>query len=71
MASIFVNGEKRVVALPQSVEDIIKKENIQQPEMVSVQLNETFVEKEDWASSQLQEGDRLDFLFFMGGGSMK
>lgn len=71
MASIFVNGEKRVVSLPQSVEDIIKKENIQQPEMVSVQLNETFVEKEDWASSQLQEGDRLDFLFFMGGGSMK
>lgn len=68
MAKIYVNGDVQEVALPLSVQDVIEQNGIQQPEMVSVQVNENFVEREDWAASQLQEGDRVDFLYFMGGG---
>ena len=28
-----------------------------------------FAEREDWDSIQLKEGDKVDFLYFMGGGS--
>ena len=39
-------------------------------EMVSVQVNEEFAEREDWESIQLKEGDKVDFLYFMGGGTL-
>jgi sulfur carrier protein len=33
-----------------------------------VQVNEEFAEREDWERIQLEEGDKVDFLYFMGGG---
>ena len=48
--------------------DIIKQNNVAQPEMVSVQVNEEFVDREEFATLQLNEGDEVDFLYFMGGG---
>ncbi len=44
---------------------------LQQPDMVSVQVNEEFAEREDWETIQLKEGDKVDFLYFMGGGTFK
>ena len=43
--------------------------NSLQPEMVSVQVNEEFADADDWERIQLKEGDKVDFLYFMGGGS--
>jgi sulfur carrier protein len=37
--------------------------------MVSVQVNEEFVDREEFATLQLNEGDEVDFLYFMGGGA--
>ncbi len=69
MAKIYVNGDAQEVSLPLSVSELINNSNVQQPEMVSVQVNEEFAEREDWDSIQLKEGDKVDFLYFMGGGS--
>ena len=70
MAKIYVNGEVQEVILPLNVSELIKQNNVQQPEMVSVQVNEEFAERNDWESIQLEEGDKIDFLYFMGGGTM-
>ena len=56
MVKIYVNGDAQEV-------------NLQQPEMVSVQVNEEFVDPNEWESIQLKEDDRVDFLYFMGGGA--
>lgn len=69
MAKIEVNGESRVVNLPLNVTELIKELLVENPEMVSVQVNEEFAEREDWDKIQIQEGDKIDFLYFMGGGS--
>lgn len=69
MAKIYVNGDAQEVSLPLSVSELINNSNVQQPEMVSVQVNEEFAEREDWDTIQLKEGDKVDFLYFMGGGS--
>ena len=37
--------------------------------MVSVQVNEEFAECEEWDNIQINEGDHVDFLYFMGGGA--
>jgi len=57
------------VGLPLNVSELIKQSDVQQPDMVSVQVNEEFAEREDWDSIQLKEGDKVDFLYFMGGGA--
>lgn len=69
MAKIYVNGEAQEVVLPINVTELIRANDVQQPEMVSVQVNEDFADRNDWDRIQLQEGDRVDFLYFMGGGT--
>ena len=70
MAKIYVNGDTQEVKLPLSVSDLIKQLQIVNPEMVSVQVNEEFADRDDWERIQLNEGDKVDFLYFMGGGSL-
>ena len=70
MAKIYVNGDVQEVSLPLNVSELIKQSDVQQPDMVSVQVNEEFAEREDWETIQLKEGDKVDFLYFMGGGSI-
>ena len=69
MAKIYVNGDAQEVNLPLNVSELIKQSDVQQPDMVSVQVNEEFAEREDWKKIQLKEGDKVDFLYFMGGGA--
>ena len=68
MAKIIVNGEAQEVQLPLTLTELIKQNDVQQPEMVSVQVNEDFADRTEWDSIQIQEGDTVDFLYFMGGG---
>ena len=68
MAKIYVNGDAQEVSLPLNVSELIKQSDVQQPDMVSVQVNEEFAEREDWETILLKEGDKVDFLYFMGGG---
>ena len=69
MAKIIVNGEAQEVSLPLNVSELIKQNNVLQPEMVSVQVNEDFADRTEWDSIQIKEGDSVDFLYFMGGGA--
>ncbi len=68
MAKIVVNGENQDVQLPLTVAGLIKLNNVLQPEMVSVQVNEEFVDRAEFDTLLLKENDSVDFLYFMGGG---
>ena len=70
MATIKVNGESQVVELPLTVEELIKQNNVENPELVSVQVNEEFLDRNEYLTRQVEEGDEIDFLFFMGGGQV-
>ncbi|MBC8525229.1 MAG: sulfur carrier protein ThiS [Chlorobium phaeobacteroides] len=66
---LTINGEKKEVA-PESmtVTELLKHQGVEIPDMVSVQVNGGFVERDAFDSSILKEGDEVDFLYFMGGG---
>ena len=49
------------------VMDLLKTKGID-PQMVAVELNDTMIERDHLATTPIKEGDRLEFLFFMGGG---
>ena len=69
VAKIIVNGVNQEVELPLTLTELIKQNDVQQPEMVSVQVNDDFVDRNEWDSIQIKEGDSVDFLYFMGGGA--
>ena len=68
MAKITVNGEVQEVQPGLSLTELIKQNNVEQPEMVSVQVNDDFVDRTEWDALEIKEGDVVDFLYFMGGG---
>ena len=71
MAKIIINGEAQEVQLPITLTELIRKNNVLQPEMVSVQVNDDFVDRDEWDKVSIKEGDAVDFLYFMGGGDIK
>ena len=70
MAKIFVNGEPKDVNAPICLTQLVKELLIENPELVSVQVNEAFAERDEWDSILVNEGDTVDFLYFMGGGAL-
>lgn len=39
-----------------------------EPQMVAVEVNDTMVDRDHLATTHLNDGDRVEFLFYMGGG---
>jgi sulfur carrier protein len=68
MSKIKVNGEEQEVALPLLLSDLLKQNRILQPEMVTVQINGEFVLRERFDTAEIEAGDEVDVLYFMGGG---
>lgn len=66
---IKINGKEQTIAARSlSIEELLKTVNVENPELVSVQLNGEFIAKEKRAVANLKDGDEIDFLYFMGGG---
>ena len=67
--NIKVNGEDKDIKDGVTITEILKIENVEMPDMVSVQLNDEFVDRDKFSDTALKENDKIDFLYFMGGGT--
>lgn len=65
---ITVAGEKKEVAEGLSISGLIELENVETPQYVTVSVNEEFIDAENFDTHTLNEGDEVEFLYFMGGG---
>ncbi len=65
---IKVNGTAQEIETGLNVVGLLRRNKVEQPDMVSVQLNGEFVQRDRVAATVLKEGDEVDFLYFMGGG---
>lgn len=63
---VTINGKAEEVS-GGSVLDLLKAKNIE-PQMVAVEVNDQMIERANLATTQLKEGDQVEFLFYMGGG---
>ncbi len=66
---ISIAGEKKEYAEGTTVTELIEKENVDNPEYVTVTVNDEFVDRETFSATVLKEGDEVEFLYFMGGGA--
>ena len=66
---ITLGGEKREVADGLTVAALIKQEQVETPQYVTVSVNEEFIDADSFDTQVLKEGDEVEFLYFMGGGA--
>ena len=65
---ITVAGAQKDVAEGLTVAALIEQEKVDTPQYVTVSVNEEFIDSDKFDSHVLQEGDDVEFLYFMGGG---
>ena len=67
--NIIVAGTKKEVAEGLTIAQLIVDEKVENPDYVTVTVNEDFVDQDQFATTALKENDSVEFLYFMGGGS--
>ena len=67
--TITVAGVKKEVADGLTVAQLVIEENVETPQYVTVTINDEFVESGQFAETVIKDGDSIEFLYFMGGGS--
>jgi sulfur carrier protein len=63
---ITINGKNETIDAT-TILEVLKVKEID-PQLVAVELNTQIVEQEHLATTSVKEGDKLEFLFYMGGG---
>jgi sulfur carrier protein len=65
---LVVNGNDVEVSDGINVSQLLIERKVKMPDMVSVELNETVLQRAEFETTLLREGDRVELLYFMGGG---
>jgi sulfur carrier protein len=65
---ITVAGNKKEYEAGLTVAQLIEAEKVDNPLYVTVTINDEFVDNSQRDTTVLQDGDQVEFLYFMGGG---
>lgn len=68
MPSIYLNGKKEELRPAITIAELLEIKKIK-PEVVTVELNERIIDKTEYPKVALNSGDKLEFVYYMGGGS--
>jgi len=64
---LTINGKVESLDVS-TVMDVLKAKDID-PQLVAVEVNTQMIDQENLGTTSLKEDDKLEFLFFMGGGA--
>jgi len=65
---IQINGDAREIPDGLTVSSLIDHEKVKQPLMVTVEYNGEILERDAFGETAINDGDVVEFLYFMGGG---
>jgi thiamine biosynthesis protein ThiS len=65
---LLINGEDRSVDGPLSLQGLVEQLGMK-ADRVAVELNRNLVPRAQWPATALADGDRLEIVHFVGGGS--
>ena len=67
---ITINGETEELADSKvTITELLKLKEVKMPDMVSVEHNGEMLERDQFDSVTIADGDSVEFLYFMGGGT--
>ncbi|UCH91882.1 MAG: sulfur carrier protein ThiS [Nitrospirota bacterium] len=64
---LTINGKVENLEVS-TVMDVLKAKDID-PQLVAVEVNTQMIDQENLGTTSLKEDDKVEFLFFMGGGA--
>jgi sulfur carrier protein len=64
---VTINGKTEEVS-GSTVLEILNAKDVS-PQMVTVELNSTMLERDELARTAVKDGDAIELLFYMGGGA--
>jgi sulfur carrier protein len=69
--NLTVNGKPATIDGKEtlSITVLLAELKVETPEYVTVELNGKILERESFATTQVKDGDEVEFLYFMGGGN--
>jgi thiamine biosynthesis protein ThiS len=65
---IQVNGEARITKAESTVSELLQDLDLKS-DRVAVELNLEILDRKEFGTRQLREGDRVEILSFIGGGA--
>lgn len=68
LIQIHLNGEKRQIPFGRTVLELLEEMKIK-AQTVVVELNRSLLEKSRYSETHIQEGDTVEIVHFVGGGS--
>ena len=66
---IIVNGEQVNCGDGLTVAKLLVEQSVKMPDMVSVELNGQILKRTEFDKTTLKDNDKVEFLYFMGGGA--
>lgn len=66
---VTVAGEKKKFEQGTTIAKLIEIEKVENPEYVTVTVNDESLNRADFETTQVKENDTIEFLYFMGGGA--
>ena len=67
MMNLQINGEKRQIPLSLTVTDLLKTLDIDSRQ-VAVEINRVIIKKREYDNHNLNDGDAVEIVNFVGGG---
>ena len=67
---LIVNGKQTNTGDDLTVSQLLVEQNVKMPDMVSVELNGQILKRTRFEETVLKDDDKVEFLYFMGGGSV-
>ena len=68
--TLTINGERQQFEQKMTVAQLIEALAMK-PDRVAVEVNREIVPRSQWDSTELRDGDRLEIVHFVGGGSSR
>ncbi len=65
---VTINDKEKEMQENVSIIELLKLENVKMPDMVSVELNGVILKRDEFEKTGVKENDKINFLYFMGGG---
>ena len=67
--TITLNGESKEITAGASLVDVLNLLELK-PERLAIELNRKIIRRANWDSTTLHEGDKIEIVHFVGGGSL-
>ena len=66
--NLVVNGKNTDINETLTIGELLSKEDVKMPQMVSVELNGQILKRSAFDTTTLKNDDKVEFLYYMGGG---